>query len=513
MKKIMNTLEVFAKAMVQPLMYLSVAGMILAVGSLLTNTTVTGLLPFLAWGPFPVIGKLMYETMMILINNLGLLFVIGIPAALAKRDKHQAGLIGFMSYLIYLKTSNIMLTEMGRLAEPSAMLGLFGTGQATILGIQVVDMSVFGGILLGCLVGWIFNKTCEKKFGGAFQIYSGVRFSFACMVAVSIIFGAVSNIVWPAVQGVISFMTNVIKSTDVFGLFIYGFLERFLIPTGLHHLVYTPFQFTDLGGVLNLGETVVAGAYPIVMTELQMGVPFSESIYYMAIGFTKMFGYIGIGAAFIHTAYPHNRKRTAATIIPLVVTACLASITEPLDFMFIFVAPMLYVLHACIAGLFIALLKICGVTAFCGGNMLASILMNLSAGVERTKWPVMLALGIVQILLYFVLFSFLIKKFNYKTPGREDDLTETTASAKTAVSNADAKAVVEGLGGKDNINTVENCFTRLRVNVKDVELVKDELINKAHNAGIIRKGNDIQIVFGLQVADVRKCVEEYLNSL
>ena len=244
MKKILNTLEVFAKAMVQPLMYLSVAGMILAIGSLLTNSTVTGLIPFLAWAPIQVVGKLMYETMMILINNLGLLFVIGIPAALAKRDKHQAGLIGFMSYLIYLKTSNIMLSTMGKLAEPSAMLGLFGTGQATILGIQVVDMSVFGGILLGCIVGWIFNRTCEKKFGGAMQIYSGVRFSFACMVAVSILFGAVTNIVWPVVQGSISALANVIKSTGVFGLFIYGFLERLLIPTGLHHLVYTPFQFT-----------------------------------------------------------------------------------------------------------------------------------------------------------------------------------------------------------------------------------------------------------------------------
>ena len=281
----------------------------------------------------------------------------------------------------------------------------------------------------------------------------------------------------------------------------------------MHHLVYTPFQFTDLGGVLNLGETVVAGAYPIVMTELQMGVPFSESIYYMAIGFTKMFGYIGIGAAFIHTAYPHNKKRTAATIIPLIVTACLASITEPLDFMFIFVAPVLYVLHACIAGLFIALLKICGVTAFCGGNMLASILMNLSAGVERTKWPIMLALGIAQILLYFFLFSFLIKKFNYKTPGREDDLPKAKPGAKAVVSSEEAKAVVEGLGGKENINTVENCFTRLRVNVRDVALVNEELINKAPNSGIIRKGNDIQIIFGLQVADVRKSVEDYLNSL
>ena len=145
--------------------------------------------------------------------------------------------------------------------------------------------------------------------------------------------------------------------------------------------------------------------------------------------------------------------------------------------------------------------------------MLASILMNLSAGVERTRWPVMLLLGIVQILLYFFLFSFLIRKFNYKTPGREDEPTEAKVSAKTAVSSADAKHIVEGLGGKDNINTVDNCFTRLRINVRDAALVSDDLINKAPNSGIIRKGNDIQVVFGLQVADVRKSVEEYLNSL
>lgn len=517
MKNIMNRLEVFAKAMIQPLMYLSVAGMILAIGSLLTNSSVTALIPFLAWTPFQVVGRLMYETIMILVNNLSLLFVIGIPAALANRDKHQAGLIGFMSYLIYLKTSNLMLVQTGTLAEASGMLGLYGTGQASILGIQVVDMSVFGGILLGCLVSWVFNKTCEKKFRGAMQIYSGVRFSFACMVAVSILFGIISNIVWPMVQSGISAMADFIKSTDVFGLFVYGFLERLLIPTGLHHLVYTPFQFTDLGGVLNLGDTVVAGAYPIVMTELQAGLPFSDSIYYMAIGFTKMFGYIGIGAAFIYTAYPQNRKRTAATIIPLVVTSCLASITEPLDFLFIFAAPVLYVLHACIAGLFIALLKVFGVTAFCGGNMLASILMNLSAGVERTKWPVMLALGVVQILLYFFLFSFLIKKFNYKTPGREEESPLQNRGGKTSArawsGSANAQFVVDGLGGKENINTLENCFTRLRVNVKNVALLNEERINKAPNMGIIKKGNDIQIIFGLQAAEVRKSVEDYLNTL
>lgn len=505
--------------MLQPLMYLSVGGMVLALGSLLTNSSLTSLVPFLQWGPLQMLGKLMYETLMIIINNLALLFVIGIPAAMAKREKHQAALIGFMSYLMYLKTSNVLLEASGKLAEPSAMLGLYGTGQASILGIQAIDMSAFGGIILGCIVGYVFNRTCEKKFNGAFQIYSGVRFSFFVMIFVSIIFGMVCNVVWPVVQAGISALANVIKSTGVFGLFIYGFLERLLIPTGLHHLVYTPFEFTELGGVLQVGETTVAGAYPIVMTEMQMPVErFSDSIYYMAIGFTKMFGYIGIGASFIHTAYKENKKRVRTMMIPLMVTACLASITEPIDFMFIFAAPLLWVLHAAIAGVFIALLKIFDVTAFCGGNLLASVLMNLAAGVEKTHYPVMFLLGAVQIVLYFVLFSFLIKKFNLKTPGREDaidpdDTSKDREPSKPINIATDVAPIVEGLGGKSNINTVENCFTRLRVNVKDPALVKDDVINKAPNSGIVKKGNDIQIVFGLQVPEVRKAVEDYLASL
>lgn len=521
-EKILNALETFAKAMVQPLMYLSVAGMIMVVGVLLTNDVLTGMLPFLKWAPIQLLGKLIYEGVMIIINNLAVVFAVGIPAALAKKDKQQAGLIGFMSYLIYLKSSNVLLTFMGELAEPSEMLGLIGTGQATILGIQCVDMSVFGGIILGCLTGYVFNRTCNKKFGGALQIYSGVRFSFLIMFFVAAGVGVVSNFVWPVAQQGIAALAGLIKGTGTFGLFLYGFLERLLIPTGLHHLIYTPFQFSDLGGVLQVGDQTVAGAYAIVMTEMKMPVErFSDSIYYMATGFTKMFGYIGIGAAFIHTAYKENKKRVKATIIPLVITASLASITEPLDFMFIFCAPLLYVSHAVIAGLFIALLKICDVTAFCGGNLLASVFMNLTAGVEKTHWPVMFLLGAIQIVVYFVVFSFLIKKFNYKTPGREDviDAEDTSKDKEPAkavnVTEAgeDIKNIVEGLGGKDNINTVENCFTRLRVNVKDAELVKEELINKVPNSGIVKKGNDIQVIFGLQVPDVRKAVEDYLETL
>lgn len=513
-EKLLGGLEVFAKAMVQPLMYLSSAGILMVIGVLLTNDMLSAMIPFLKWEPIQIFGDLIYNCVMVIINNLSVIFAIGIPAALAKKEKHKAALVGFMSYIMYLTASNTILTSLNQLAQPSEMLGLIGTGQATILGIQVVDTSVFGGIILGCITGYIFNRTSEKKFKGALQIYSGANFSFICMFFVAILFGVVMNFVWPIAQQGIAAIANVIKDTGTFGLFLYGFLERILVPTGLHHLIYTPFQFSDLGGVLQVGSDTVAGAYAIVMTEMNLPVDrFSDSIYYMATGFTKMFGYIGIGAAFIHTARKENKKKVKAAVIPLVVTAVLASVTEPLDFMFVFCAPLLFVVHAAISGLFIALLKVFDVTAFCGGNLLAALIMNVTVGVEKTHWPVMIILGIVQILVYFVVFSFLIKKFNYKTPGREDEETATNKEAPKQINlDTDVANIINGLGGKENINTVENCITRLRVNVKDESIVNEDIINKMPNSGIVRKGKDIQIIFGLHVPEVRRAVEDYLEN-
>ena len=513
-EKLLGGLETFAKAMVQPLMYLSSAGILMVIGVLLTNNMLTGMIPFLQWEPIKIFGNLIYNCVMVIINNLPVIFAIGIPAALAKKEKHKAALIGFMSYIMYLTASNTILTSLNQLAEPSEMLGLIGTGQASILGIQVVDTSVFGGIILGCITGYVFNRTSEKKFKGALQIYSGANFSFICMFFTAILFGAVMNFIWPLAQQGISSVANIIKNTGTFGLFLYGFLERILVPTGLHHLIYTPFQFSDLGGVLQVGSDTVAGAYAIVMTEMNLPVDrFSDSIYYMATGFTKMFGYIGIGLAFIHTAYKQNKKRVRASIIPLVVTAVLASVTEPIDFMFVFCAPLLFVVHAAISGLFIALLKVFDVTAFCGGNLLASILMNVTVGVEKTHWPVMMLLGLVQIVVYFGVFSFLIKKFNYKTPGREDENTSADKEPRKKIDlNKDIANIINGLGGKENINTVENCITRLRVNVKDESKINEDIINLMPNSGIVRKGKDIQIIFGLHVPDVRRAVESYLEA-
>lgn len=512
-QKITNALENFSKAMLSPLNYIAAAGMILVLGALLTSTSLQGIFPILATTPVKLIGNLIYQGIMIIINNLSLFFCVGIAMTNARKDKHQAAIIALMTYLVFLVANNTTLSTLGMLAEADPMVGLYGTGQSTVLGMQVTDMGVFSGIVLGLLTGWVYNRTRDVRFKGyVSQIFSGTRWSFTCMVVVALFMGYAVCYVWPPVQSVITALTNLIKSSGNFGLFLYGFLERFLIPTGLHHLVYTPFQFSALGNSLTLGDTTYTGSYIVLMMEYAMGMDFSDGIVWMYTGFTKTFGYFGIVAAFIATARKENRAKTAATLIPLALTASLASITEPIDFLFCFSAPLLWVVHACIAGIFIVLLNVCNVTGFTT-NLLGSILMNLSAGVEKTNYPMLYLLALLEIVVYFVVFTFLIKKFNLKTPGRAIEGTENDKEPekKLDVKNTEEiMCIIEGLGGKENINTVDNCFTRLRVNVKDAALVRDEIINKTPNSGIVKKDNDIQIIYGLHVPDIRKAVEELL---
>lgn len=452
---------------------------------------------------------------MAVINNLGLIFVVGIATALAKKDKHQAALIALMSYLIFLVGNNTTLELRGLLAESNVMLGLFGSGQASVLGFQVTDMGVFSGIILGILVGSIFNKTSDKSFKGYWAMYSGTRYTFAIMVAVSLLFGYSATYFWPIVQKGIGYLTGLIASSGSFGLFLYGMLERLLIPTGLHHLVYAPFQFAELGGTLTLGDSVITGAYPILMTELQMGVPFSDSIYYMTNGFTKTFGYIGISAAFYYTAKPENKKKTLNTLLPLAITASLSGITEPIDFLFAFAAPLLFLVHSMIAGLSIVVLKAFNITAMTTG-LINSALMNVVAGVERTNYPYMYLLALLQIALYFFLFSFLIKKFNFKTPGREDAVAYVDEVQETItegfISSDTANHIINGLGGRGNIKSVDNCFTRLRVDVLDPSLIDQSLIDKSQHSGVVVRENNVQIIYGIDVPRVKETVENILGG-
>ena len=510
--RITAALERFSRAMLAPLSYLSAAGLLLVVGALLTSAPLAGVLPFLRWEPVQLAGRIIYKCLTAVISNLSVLFCTGLAAALAKREKHQAAFIALMSYLVYLTAGNVTLTELGLLAQPDALTGLYSAGQTMVLGIQTVDTGVFGGILLGLLTAFVYDRTCEKAHRGILGgVFSGVRWSFACMAALAAVLGFGACFVWPPIQKAIAAVTGFIAASGNIGLFLYGFLERLLIPTGLHHLVYMPFQFSQLGGQLMVGSVTYTGAYVVMMTEYNLGLPFSDGIVWMYTGFTKTFGYFGIAAAFIFCARRGSRKKTALQLLPLAFTASLASITEPLDFLFCFSAPVLWLAHAAISGSFIVLLHLCGVTAFTS-NLLGSLVMNLSAGAARTNYPVLYLLGLAQIAVYFVVFTVLIKALDLPTPGRRPEEPSRPEKA-LPLDEQGVEKLIAAFGGRENIRTVDNCFTRLRVTVNDPAFVKEQALKALPCSGVVQSGCDVQIVYGIRAPEVRQAVERRLNRL
>ena len=453
--RITAALERFSRAMLAPLSYLSAAGLLLVVGALLTSAPLAGVLPFLRWEPVQLAGRILYKCLTAVISNLSVLFCTGLAAALAKREKHQAAFIALMSYLVYLTAGNVTLTELGLLAQPDALTGLYSAGQTMVLGIQTVDTGVFGGILLGLLTAFVYDRTCEKAHRGILGgVFSGVRWSFVCMAALAAVLGSGACFVWPPIQKAIAAVTGFIAASGNIGLFLYGFLERLLIPTGLHHLVYMPFQFSQLGGQLMVGSVTYTGAYVVMMTEYNLGLPFSDGIVWMYTGFTKTFGYFGS---------------------------------------------------------FIVLLHLCGVTAFTS-NLLGSLVMNLSAGAARTNYPVLYLLGLAQIAVYFVVFTVLIKALDLPTPGRRPEEPSRPEKA-LPLDEQGIEKLIAAFGGRENIRTVDNCFTRLRVTVNDPAFVKEQALKALPCSGVVQSGCDVQIVYGIRAPEVRQAVERRLGRV
>ena len=509
--RITAVLERFSKAMLAPLSYLSAAGLLLVLGALLTSAPLAQALPFLRWPPIQFLGQIIYQCLMAVIRNLSVFFCVGIAASLARREKHQAGLIALMCYFIYLTAGNVTLSGLGLLAQPDGLTGLYSSGQAVVLGVQTVDTGVFGGILLGLLTAWAFGHTCETVHKGILPgMFSGTRWSFVCTAGLSAALGCAVCFVWPPLQHGIEVLTGFLAASGNAGLFLYGFLERLLIPAGLHHLVYMPFQFSSLGGRLMADGVTYTGAYVVMMTEYNLGLPFSDGIVWMYTGFTKTFGYFGIVAAFIFCARKEERKKTAARLLPLAFTASLASITEPLDFLFCFSAPVLWLAHASIAGVFIVLLHLCHVTAFTS-NLLGSFLMNLSAGAARTNYPVLYLLGLCEIAVYFVVFTALIKALDLPTPGRRPE--EPVRPEAAPLDDAGVEKLIAALGGRENICTVDNCFTRLRVTVQDAAFVREQALRALPCSGVVQNGCNVQIVYGIRAPQVRQAVEQRLDRV
>lgn len=500
--------KTFSGAIVQPVMFMAVTGILLSIGVILRMT----------WMPsaVKVVGDFIYNLMMNAgINQLSVIFCVGITCSLAKRKKIDAAIISISMFLVFIYANNAWLSATNMLVEPGA-LGLNGTGQAVVLGVQVVDMGVLLGIVLGTLNGWIFNKYCDVVFPDAVSVYGGTKFVYLILVVVTTVFAIAMCYVWPLVNNVLLMFGEFIHNSGNIGLFVYGFLNRFLIPTGMHHLIYMPFMFTSVGGTAEIGGVVYNGAQMIWMAQLgdlANLTSLHESVKYMTFGFSKVFGCVGIVLAFIKMARPENKTQVKAMLMPLLFVAVLAGITEPLDFTFMFVAPILWVVHSMLDGLFQVIIFVLGSRFPLGGGLISAIPSFFTMPIHLSKWYILIICGLVAIAVWYFVFVFLIKKLNLSTPGRE--VSETAATSTLGSDNktslGDPKDIIEGLGGKENIKAVNNCFTRLRVDVVDVNKIDEAKINKFKNSGIVKKGNNIQIIIGMKVQTVREDVCQILN--
>lgn len=525
-ERIMNVLQRFSKAMFIPVLILPIAGILIAVGNLFTNPLLMEKLPFLDNPITSGFGTILSGSLVAILSNLGLIFCVGLAVGLANTKKAEAGFTAVLGFLVFINAMNKFMELRGGLVTADT---LSGTGQTLVLGVQILDMGVFLGIILGILTAFVHNKYSETTFNNAFQIYGGSRFVFIVLIPVVVLLAIILTYVWPVVQSGITSLGTVINQSGNLGIFIYGTLERLLIPTGLHHLVYTPFLYTSLGGVAEVGGQVFEGARNIYYAEIADPAVkvLSQSVIWDARGISKIFGLIGACLAMYHTAKPENKTRVKAILIPAAVTSFIAGVTEPIEFSFMFVAPLLFVVHSLLSGLSMVVLNVLSVRAIGPNGFIDFLLYNLPLGIGKTKWPMYIVVGLLFFVIYYVIFRLLITKFKFKTIGREDNnevklhskeeykekLATTKGSDMENEGSGLGSEIITLLGGKENIKTVDNCYTRLRLTVNDTSLVDEDGLKKDTGAsGVIIKNENVQVVYGLQVTKVRQLVDLEMNK-
>lgn len=521
-EKVMEKMQSFSRAMFIPVLILPIVGILIAIGNLFTNTRLLEVVPFLDNPITTGFGKVLSGSLVSILVNLGLVFAVGLTVGLANKKKSEAGFIALLGYLVFINAMNQFMQIQGLLVEGD----LQGTGQTMVLGVQILDMGVFLGIFLGIVTAVVHNRYADKEFNNAFQIYGGPRFVFIVLIPVVVILAIIFTYIWPFFQTGISNLGGLINQSGNFGLFLYGALERLLIPTGLHHLVYTPFLYTELGGVAEVGGEIFAGARNIYFAEIAnpSGGLLAPSVIWDARGISKMFGLIGASLAMYQTAKPENKAKTRALLIPAAITSFIAGVTEPLEFSFMFVAPILFFVHAGLSGLSMVILNLLNVRAIGPNGFIDFLLYNVPLGVERTVWPLYIVVGIGFFLLYYLVFRFLITKLQLKTVGREDSGKETKLYSKkeykeknlqidaNEMSPDRATVIVEALGGNENIENLDSCYSRLRLILKDPDLVNEAVLKEDTGAsGIMKKGKSVHVVYGLQVNKVREEVDKILN--
>ena len=527
--KIFGVLQRVGRSFMLPIALLPVAGLLLGIGSSFTNETMLA-----AYGLNNVIhpGTLIYtildvmsQTGSAVFNNLALLFAMGVAIGMARKEKEVAALSGAVAYIIMNTAIQAMINAAGGVEAMPA------NSTTTMLGITTLQMGVFGGIVVGLGVAALHNKFYKIELPQVLAFFGGTRFVPIISSIVYLVVGIAMFYIWPVVQSGIAALGALVLASGYAGTFIYGLLERALIPFGLHHVFYMPFWQTAVGGTAIIDGVTVTGAQNIFFAELA-----SKSTTVFSVSATRfmagkfpfmMFGLPGAALAMYQCAKPEKKKAAGGLLLSAALTAFLTGITEPLEFTFIFVALPMYAVHCVLAGLSFMLMHILnvGVGMTFSGGLIDLVLFGVMQGNAKTHWIWVVVVGAVYFVLYYLIFRFMISKFNYKTPGRDDAeevklYTRADVNARSAASGSNAPAgddpvsalIVEGLGGAANLSDVDCCATRLRCTVKDAALVRQDVLKASGASGVICKGNGVQVVYGPKVAVIKAKLEDYLEN-
>ena len=529
--KIFGVLQRVGRSFMLPIALLPIAGLLLGIGSSFTNPTtleaynLTGIIK--EGGVLYTILSIMSKTGEVVFNNLPLLFAMGVAIGMAKNEKAVAALSGAISYLIMNTAISAMIEANGGVEAMPA------NSTTSTLGITTLQMGVFGGIIVGLGVAALHNKFYKIQLPQVLSFFGGTRFVPIICSVVYLAVGVAMYYVWGFVQLGISQLGQLVLNSGLAGTWIYGVIERALIPFGLHHVFYMPFWQTELGGSMLIDGQIVSGAQNIFFAELA-----SKSTETFSVSATRfmsgkfpfmMFGLPTAALAMYKTARPEKKKAVGGLLLSAALTSMLTGITEPLEFTFLFVAPVMYAVHCVLAGLSYMLMHLfnVGVGMTFSGGLIDFTLFGVLQGNAKTNWIWIVIVGLVYAVVYYFLFYFMIKKFNFKTPGREADDEETKLytrkdmeakkgkkSAKGAAASVDMTSalILKGLGGKANISDLDCCATRLRITVVDAEKVDEKMLKSSGASGIVRKGDGVQVIYGPQVSVVKSKLDDFIAT-
>ena len=538
--KIFGVLQRVGRSFMLPIAVLPVAGLLLGIGSSFTNETTIatyGLQGILGNGTIlHALLMIMSKAGNVIFDNLPIIFAVGVAIGMAKAEKEVAALSAMISFFVMHASINaVLLLAVKVLADGTIAPDVLEGTIASVCGIQTLQMGVFGGILVGLGVAALHNRFYKIELPNALSFFGGSRFVPIISTVTYVGIGILMYFIWPAVQNGIFALGGLVTGTGYFGTLIFGIIKRALIPFGLHHVFYMPFWQTAVGGTMMVDGNLIQGGQNIFFAQLASSdvTHFSADAtrYFSGEFIFMIFGLPGAALAMYRCAKPEKKKAAGGLLLSAALACMFTGITEPIEFSFLFVAPMLFAVQVILAGsayMVAHILNIAVGLTFSGG-LLDLVIFGVLQGNAKTSWLRIIPAGIVYFLLYYVLFSFLIKKFDLKTPGREDDDEETKLYTKADVNarRTEAKegescsqeenskdsrsaAIVMGMGGRKNITSVDCCATRLRCSIADSSLVDEKLLKSTGAVGVIVKGQGIQIIYGPQVTVIKSELEAYL---